>query len=281
MYQERSIRIARLTTVAPGTADLRLSRVGSETILERSFATSPVKLFSTGARGAACWIYAATLGGGFVGGDEVCMSLDVGNGATALLTTQASTKVYRSLKPASQTISAAIGEDALLAVLPDPVVCFADADFSQEQRYALAATSDLVVVDWMTSGRQASGERWAFSRYASRIRVERHGRLALLDSVTLQDDLEPVAARMGRFNVSATVVMSGPRVERAGAGIVAAVSELPVRSNADLIESAYAFAGGVVLRAIGTSVEQVGRLIRTRLDFLPPFLGDDPWTRKW
>jgi urease accessory protein len=271
-----------LTPVATaGTANLKLSCAGSNTVLERVFATSPVKLFSTSARGTSCWIYAATLGGGFVGGDEVRMSLEVGAGATALLTTQASTKVYRSLKPARQTISGRVEDAALLAVVPDPVVCFADADFSQDQTYWLAPLGNIVVVDWMTSGRQASGERWMFERYASRIRIERDGTLIVFDSITLEHERESVVARMGRFNVCATVIINGPRLEEAAAGIVAETAGMPVRASADLVESASRIRGGVLVRAMGASVEQVGRLIRERLEFLVPFLGDDPWRRKW
>jgi hypothetical protein len=38
---------------------------------------------------------------------------------------------------------------------------------------------------------------------------------------------------------------------------------------------------GAILRVAGRAVEDVGRAIRGALDFLPPHLGDDPWTRKW
>ena len=46
--------------------------------------------------GASAWAYAATYGGGLVGGDSVSMRVEVGAGASALVATQASTKVYRS-----------------------------------------------------------------------------------------------------------------------------------------------------------------------------------------
>ena len=146
-------------TPAAGTAYLRFSRCGQETIVERSFASSPLKLFTTRATGGACCIYSATLGGGLVGGDQIRMAIDVGAAARALVTTQASTKVYRSLRPASQHIAASIDDDALLAMLPDPIVCFTGAHFSQDQQYDLTARANLVLVDWMTSGRHAVGER--------------------------------------------------------------------------------------------------------------------------
>jgi len=261
---------------------MRFSRSGVRTILDRSYATSPVKLFTTRNHAGACWVYAATLGGGFVGGDAVRMTLDVGAGASALLTTQASTKVYRSLKPASQQISAAVHGDGLLAVVPDPIVCFAGADFSQDQRYDLAGDANLVALDWITSGRHAAGERWAFARYASRIQITRDGKRILYDGLTLQQETDTVAERMGRFDVWANCVITGPRVTDAAAAILDRIAHLPVHTRADMIESACPLAGGgVLLRMAGSHVEQVGRHLKSRLQFLQEFLGDDPWSRKW
>jgi urease accessory protein len=210
------------------------------------------------------------------------MTLDVGPGASALLTTQASTKVYRSLRPASQQISAIVHEDGLLAVVPDPIVCFAGADFSQDQRYDLAGRASLVVVDWITSGRHAAGERWAFARYTSRMQITRDGKRILYDGLTLQQETDTVAERMGRFDVWASCVITGPRVTAAAAAIVDRTAHLPVHAHADIIESAYALAGGgALLRMAGSNVERVGRHLKSHLQFLQPLLGDDPWTRKW
>jgi urease accessory protein len=111
-------------------------------------------------------------------------------GARAVVTTQASTKVYRSLRPASQEVKSSIADDALLVVLPDPVVCFAGGDFSQEQRYDLQPRASLVLVDWMTSGRHATGERWAFHHYSSRIDIRRAGRRVLYDMLRLDAETE-------------------------------------------------------------------------------------------
>lgn len=271
-----------ISTAVAGTARLRFSRAGSQTVLERSFATSPIKLFSTRGGGSACWVYAATLGGGFVGGDAVRMTVEAAEGARALLTTQASTKVYRSRLPASQHIVGSVDDDALLAMVPDPVVCFAGAHFSQEQRYELSSRANLVVVDWITSGRHAVGERWLFHHYASRIDVRRAGRRIVFDAVVLTDADGSIADRLGRFEVSATAVITGPLVYEAAAQIVQEVSNLPVGKHAELVVSAWPLAdGGALLRMCGLSVERVTAALHERLAFLRPLLGDDPWSRKW
>jgi len=265
-----------------GTAHVTLSRVGSDTVVERCFATNPVKLFATRRRSGACWVYGATLGGGFVGGDAVQMTLSIRSDAVALLTTQASTKVYRSLKPASQSIVADVADSALLAVLPDPVVCFRDADFSQAQRYTLARDANLVLLDWFTSGRHASGERWVCRRYSSRIEIVRDGRRVLFDGMTLERDLGSVAERLGRFDVFATCVITGPRLADHAARIVAASSNDPIELNSDVIESASPLRdGGALVRMTGSSVERIAQLLRQRLSFCIQLLGDDPWSRKW
>lgn len=229
-----------------------------------------------------CWVYAATYGGGLVGGDDIQLRIDVTADARALLTTQASTKVYRSPRRSRQSVSATVEQGALLAVVPDPIVCFAGADFAQTQRYELHDTANLVVVDWMTSGRHAIGERWAFSRYESRFDIRRHAQPIFFDGVVLERNVDTVADRMGRFDVLLTAIMTGPLLAGAARELFDRISHEPVARARDLVVSAAPLRdGGALLRMAGTSVEQVGRTLRSHLTFLSPILGDDLWTRKW
>jgi hypothetical protein len=141
LYQlESRADVTTLSTPdAAGSAYLTFTRSGTDTVLTRAFAKSPAKLIASKGRGATCWVYAATFGGGLVGGDHIQLRADVTAGARALLTTQASTKVYRSENRSRQSLTATVGANALLAVVPDPIVCFAAADFAQQQRYDLHA----------------------------------------------------------------------------------------------------------------------------------------------
>ena len=283
-YQlESRADVTLLTTPhAAGSAHLTFTRSGSETMLTRMFATSPAKLIASKGRGETCWVYAATLGGGLVGGDEIHIRANVTAGARALMTTQASTKVYRSLRRSKQSLSANVDAHALLAIVPDPIVCFADADFTQTQRYDLHADASLVLVDWMTSGRHATGERWAFARYESRFDIRRGSERVFFDGIVLEPCLDAIVARMGRFDVLTTAIISGPLVAGAAADLVRRLSEAPVARGADLVVSAALLRdGGALLRMAGTSVEQVAHTLRGHLAFLSPLVGDDLWSRKW
>lgn len=54
-----------------------------------------------------------------------------------------------------------------MAVVPDPVTCFSTARYSQKQVFRVVSDSSLVIVDWITSGRHESGEKWDFDLYKS------------------------------------------------------------------------------------------------------------------
>ena len=131
----------------------------------RAYTTSPLRLLMPKNHGSAAWIYTSSYGGGLVDGDRIVLEVDVGPGAAAFLSTQASTKVYRSPRGTGSELHARVSADGLFAVIPDPAVCFAAARYGQIQSFDLSARSGLVLVDWVSSGRHVSGERWAFHEY--------------------------------------------------------------------------------------------------------------------
>ncbi|CAK4666595.1 hypothetical protein AeMF1_012177 [Aphanomyces euteiches] len=159
-------------------------------------------------------------GGGLVGGDCTRMNVQVGPDATAVLCTQATTKVYKPKLTApthtSQEMSVTLDSNAFLALVPDPITCFDGAMYKQYQRFTVHPTASLVFIDWMTSGRHARGESWSFASYESCNQVVMEGDDApiLLDRMRLQEEAEhSLRARMGGMTVLGTVVLVGPRVK--------------------------------------------------------------------
>lgn len=267
---------------AAGTGSLLFSRHGSRTVVERTRAASPLKLLNPRNHGSGAWVYSSTYGGGLLGGDAIGLSAELREGTLALLATQASTKVYRSAHPARQSLRASLAREALLIVAPDPVVCYAGSSFAQEQEFHLHETAGLALLDWITAGRRASGERWAFERYAGRIRIFQQDRLILNDSVLLDPAHGPLAARLGRFDTLALLVLSGPPLAALAAEVLKMARETALRRAAPLLVSASPLRdSGVVLRLAGSDVEAAGRLLRQCLAPLARMLGDDPWSRKW
>ena len=117
-----------------GTGIVRIQRRAQHSVVTRAFATAPLLLLHPRNHGHAAWIYTATYGGGLVDGDAISLDIAVDRGAAAVLATQAATKVYRSPAGTSVQLTAAVGDDAVLVVIPDPVVCFAGASYRQAQQ---------------------------------------------------------------------------------------------------------------------------------------------------
>jgi urease accessory protein len=272
--------VVRASAMQAG-GSIRFERSGGRTVVARALARSPLRLLTPRVHGAAAWAYTSSFGGGLVDGDAIRLEIDARPGALGLVTTQASTKVYRSPGGCTQTTSATVADGGALALLPDPVACFAGARYAQSTEVALEQGAALVLVDAFTAGRTAYGERWDLSRYESRIRIERGGDVLLRDAVLLDPAHGRLADRMGRFDAFATLVVVGRRFAEASAAITASLASSPVGRRLDLVEVASRLGDdGVVVRIAATSVEAAMLRVRHHAAFVAgPFVGD-PWSRK-
>ena len=269
----------------PGQGILEIACVGGQSVVTRARCAYPLKLFTPRRHGGIAWVYTSTYGGGIVDGDHTRLVMRIGRGATCVMNTQSSTKVYknRSGVPCSQYLRAIVSKDAILVVTPDPTTCFAGALYELRQQFELDPGATLIFVDWLTSGRRACGERWAFSRFYSRTDIWLAKEHLLAERLLLDPDNGPIDAPycLGRFHCLACVVVVGSRLDREIQDILGHVNLQPISTDSQLIEAASPIQYGVLLRILGTSTEQVGRLLRKRLNFLRDVLGDTPWARKW
>jgi urease accessory protein len=144
----------------------------------------------------------------------------------------------------------------------------------------LAATASSVVVDVLTAGRGARGERWAFRRYSGELALWIEDRLVVQERTLLDQQHGAVAERLGRFDVLCTIVLAGERVRRARAALASALATAPLRPRARTVEQANDLGDVLVIRMATVSLEEALRTVRERLAFLPELLGDDPWARR-
>ena len=277
--------------VARGGGLIIAQRVEGLSAVVTSGASSPLKLLVPKPRGRCVWAFASTFGGGMLAGDQVDLKLTVDDGANLLLGTQASTKIYRSglregdkPSPATQRIAATVAAGASLLLLPDPVQPFADSNYEQRQRVDLSSTGSLVLLDWLTSGRLARGERWAMTRYLSRNEIFVDGRRIATDTLLLDDAFgDPIDAmhRMGRFDCFATLMLVGPRVVDGAKIILDELNNTPAPRRCSLLATASPLGdSGAIVRVLGASSQDVSAFLRERLTFVWEISGEDPWNRK-
>ena len=213
--------------------------------------------------GDAAWIVASSLGGGLVDGDAVALDVEIEAGATAVVTTQASTKAYKGAT--SQRVTVRVGEGATALIVPDPVVPYRGARLVQETRVELAGDASLVLIDVLTCGRVAYGERWDAAIDAT-LSIKRET-LLLHDRVVLDGAAHGTRA-MRDYEALATVILLGPLAKHAGttSGVLLATSPL---------------ADGVMFRLAAERVELAIRSVRELAREACSAAGEDPWARKW
>ncbi len=220
-----------------------------------------------------------------VAGDEIDLRVQIGPRAIGVLGTQASTKVYRNVSqsPCRQTLTASVADGGLLVLVPDPLTCFAQARYEQSQSIRLRGSGSLVLVDWLTSGRRARGECWAFSRYRSRLEIHRNDELLLADALLLDPADGPLDSpfRLGRFHCLAMLVLIGEQLALARKELMDRIDAKPIQPHARLLDVASRVPHGIVLRVIGETTESVAQYLSQALSFLNEFLGEGLWARKW
>ena len=276
--------VPRLQAPIPsGSARLEVDSVAGQSAVTTAWALSPLKLLTPRSRGPSVWAYLSSFGGGLVNGDQTSLGVRLGPNARAFLSTQASTKVFRSRfgQPATFNLRATIGPGGLLAAVPDPVQCFAGSVYEQRQEFYLEGNAALVLVDWVSAGRVARGERWAFTRFRSRTDIFLDRERILLESLLLDPEQGDLLSGMGRFDCLALVVIIGAQLAGYTEETLTSVAAEPIKRRAPLVFSASPIRHGVLLRIAGERMEDVGAEIQRRLAFLKLLLFDDPWSRKW
>ncbi|XWS62338.1 hypothetical protein CRYUN_Cryun06bG0002600 [Craigia yunnanensis] len=286
-----------------------VEKVRGKSTVTRSFSKYPLKFIIPRKVGPsktdAVWIYSLTYGGGIVSGDSISVEFTIGDGCTAVLTTQTATKVYKSLgsKCSEQVLEARIGSGALFAVIPDPVTCFSTARYSQKQVFRVVADSSLVIVDWFTSGRHESGEKWDFELYRSTNYIfTEDNEPVFLDTVLLeQASPTNIAERMHGYQVIAMVIIYGPKLKLVQDQVQENVKRMMsqqlhipstsfgrhAKTNSDNCLTKPAFIAscsvfgpkgmGVVVRIASTTTESVYRFLQHQLAGMEPLLGVSPY----
>jgi urease accessory protein len=266
-----------------GRGSIVARREADRTVLAQVRATSPLRFlrptFPGSSAAAVCLV---TFGGGLVDGDAIELDVVVEAGATLVVFTQATTKAFRG--SSRQAFRAEV--HGTLVLLPDPVACFARARYRQSVDITLHGQGSAVVLDGLTSGRAAFGERWAFhgldvaTTVRAAARDEAPARLLVRDALHLHADDAPIAPRLGRFEALATVLAVGPRVAPLVASVLApsVVSEDVVAAPSPL--PAGAAVAGAFVRIAATSPSRALAEARARLRNLPEIDVVDPFASR-
>lgn len=192
-----------------------------------------------------------------------------------------------------QSLDFRLADNGLLLLLPEPLTCFRDAFYNQYQRFHIQDNASAVILDWITSGRLALGEDWAFSHYHSVNEIFHNGRRIAKDVMLLEDatELNPnipsrsLQERLRPYSCYAMLILVGPQVQSIITSISHKYDQLSVfktRSPAPLIWSVSPIdvnKAGVIIRVAGMESEAVKEWLKDALCGLERIIGVDVYRR--
>lgn len=169
--------------------ELRLGPVAGKTAIERRLHHGPLLVqrpFHPEADGTA-HVYVLHPPGGIAGGDELDLTVEVRRGASALITTPAATKLYRTASERARVSqSLVVRSGATLEWLPQETIAFRGAEAGLFTRVSLEPGARYAGWDIVCLGRPASGDDFEQGSLEQRTELSFDGRPLVVERVSLQ-----------------------------------------------------------------------------------------------
>lgn len=210
------------------------------------------------------------LGGGYVEGEKYKFKITLRDGARAVLTTQASTKVYKCEHglTTKQNTEIVLGKGSVLEYVTDSVILYKNADYMQENDIYLDEDSTLIYTDGITSGWSQDGEKFQYSRAHLINKVYMDGKIVLVDNLISNpkdDDVTEIGYFEGYQNFGtllvidkhiseSTVIRLRNELKNLNLNIRYGISELEV--------------SGFVLRVLGNLTQDINEAIALCHNFI-------------
>ncbi|MFM9106860.1 MAG: urease accessory protein UreD [Chloroflexota bacterium] len=202
-----------------GAMRLRAARLGARTVLAEASRTAP---FHPGPAhyhdpGGAAEVIVQEVGPGVFPGDRLRAEVIVEAGAALAVRGQGATRLYPAPPGAVAVISTSlrVAAGASLWWLPGDLLPYADASLEALTEVDLAPDARFLLLEIVTAGRAARGERDAYRRLDLRLRIDRGGEPLLRERALLDPAARPPAR--GGYDCSALLVLAGfPPLDPAG-----------------------------------------------------------------
>jgi urease accessory protein len=251
----------------PVEASLHFACGGGRTVLTRQRMPYPFHATRTfyldRERPDVATLYLQSASGGLYRGDRVTLTIVADAHAAAHVTTQASTIVHRThQRGVVQHTHIEVGEHAFVAMTPEPLVLFPDAEISCSTEITLAASASAILIEGLAHHDPEGLDR-PFASYRNSVAVRDAGGAVLLaDRGSLTGEaMVSAASPLGPFRAVGTLFVLGRGAERCNAdmverrlaalGCVAGLSKLP--NDAGLGGRILAADGGALARGLQTT----------------------------
>lgn len=204
-----------------------------------------------------CHTYLLHPPGGVVGGDELAVALNVGDDASALVTTPGATKFYRSNGPVArvqQTLH--VETNASLEWFPLENIFFPGAVVDTHTTVSLGAGAEIALWEVHCFGRPVIGERFDHGRVDASLSIHRESKPMLLERQRIYAPHGARRSMLGRFAVTGIFVAS----QCDETGLEAARDALTVVGANEWVGATLLDQQCLVVRYLGDSTESARRI---------------------
>ncbi len=180
-----------------GTLRMTFKQGAQGTVLDRLFqeGAARARLPRVGGGGPPEAVLINTAGG-LTGGDRFETEVRVRAGAHAVVTTQASEKIYRASSGRTVLVNRVhVEPEASLEWLPQETIVFDGARLDRTLEVSLDEGGEALLAEAVVFGRTAMGETVRRGSFLDRWRVRRDGALVFADGTSLEGDIQEALGR--------------------------------------------------------------------------------------
>ena len=185
-----------------GFIDLVIDKKNDKTITTKKYYEGLVKVSPTIKmdRENIPTFYLLQLGGGYIEGEKYKNRFKLNDEARAIITTQASTKVYKCLNKIAteQETEIILGKNSVLEYITDSVILYKDAIYKQVNNIYLDESSTLIYSDGITAGWSPEGDKFTYNSVQLKSNIYVNNKLVLLDNLIVKPDENDVT-KLGFF----------------------------------------------------------------------------------
>lgn len=200
-----------------GRGRLFCGKSGGRTRLQRLYQDGSAKIRMPAVQGDPLEAVLINTAGGLTGGDRLGWEIEVGEGASASITTQACEKIYRAASDrAETTVSLDVAAGGRIAWLPQETIVFDRAAFARTLDVTLAGSAEALLLEATLFGRLAMGEQAVLGNFHDRWRVRQDGRLIHAEDFRIGPDIAAGLQRRavaGGAQAIATLLFVSPHAE--------------------------------------------------------------------
>ena len=213
--------------------------------------------------------------GGLTGGDHIEVSVALGAGTEATVTTAAAEKIYRAGDGEAEIgVKLALSAGARLAWLPQPCILFDQSRLHRRTEVALAGDATFLAAETLIFGRMAMGEDVRRGTCRDVWRVRRDGALVFADAFQVDGAIAETLDRPATLDGARAVAMllyvaadAASRIDKARA----------LLESAEMTAGASTWNGLLLVRAMARD----GRTLLQGLAPLAQWLSGRPLPRVW